>query len=63
MTNQTLLAVVALVPVSLLPVAAGYASPLYGLGAVILATLAVGLFGALGITLTMALLQRRHSER
>jgi protoheme IX farnesyltransferase len=35
-TNQTLLAVVALVPVSLLPVAAGYASPLYGLGAVIL---------------------------
>jgi heme o synthase len=34
--NQTLLAVVALVPVSLLPVVAGYASPLYGLGAVIL---------------------------
>jgi len=35
-TNHTLLAVVALVPVSLLPVAAGYASPLYDLGAVIL---------------------------
>ncbi|HEY8151521.1 MAG TPA: heme o synthase [Vicinamibacteria bacterium] len=35
-TEQTLLAVVALVPVSLLPLVAGYASPLYGLGAVIL---------------------------
>ena len=35
-TNQTLLAVVALVPASLLPVVTGYASPLYGLGAVIL---------------------------
>jgi protoheme IX farnesyltransferase len=35
-TNQTLLAVVALVPTSLLPVVAGYATPLYGLGAVIL---------------------------
>jgi protoheme IX farnesyltransferase len=35
-TDQTLLAVVALVPVSLLPLVAGYASPLYGLGAVIL---------------------------
>jgi heme o synthase len=35
-TNQTLLAVVALVPASVLPLAAGYASPLYGLGAVIL---------------------------
>ena len=34
--HQTLLAVVALVPVSLLPLVAGYASPLYGLGAVIL---------------------------
>ncbi len=34
--NQTLLAVVALVPVSLLPLVAGYASPLYGLGGVIL---------------------------
>jgi protoheme IX farnesyltransferase len=34
--KQTLLAVVALVPVSILPVVAGYASPLYGLGAVIL---------------------------
>jgi protoheme IX farnesyltransferase len=35
-TEQTLLAVVALVPVSLLPLVTGYASPLYGLGAVIL---------------------------
>jgi len=35
-SNQTLRAVVALVPASLLPVVAGYASPLYGLGAVIL---------------------------
>jgi heme o synthase len=35
-TNQTLLAVVALVPASVLPVVTGYASPLYGLGAVIL---------------------------
>jgi protoheme IX farnesyltransferase len=35
-TEQTLLPVVALVPVSLLPQVAGYASPLYGLGAVIL---------------------------
>jgi protoheme IX farnesyltransferase len=35
-TTQTLLAVVALVPASLLPVVAGYASPLCGLGAVIL---------------------------
>jgi len=34
--HQTLLAMVALVPVSLLPLVAGYASPLYGLGAVIL---------------------------
>ena len=36
-TNQTLLPVVALVPASLLPVVSGYASPLYGLGAMILA--------------------------
>jgi protoheme IX farnesyltransferase len=35
-TDQTLLAVVALVPVSLLPLVTGHASPLYGLGAVIL---------------------------
>ena len=35
-TEQTLLAVVALVPVSLLPLVTGYASPLYGLGAVML---------------------------
>jgi heme o synthase len=35
-TDQTLLAVVALVPASLLPLVAGYASPLYGLGAVLL---------------------------
>ena len=35
-THQTLLASVALVPVSLLPMVAGYASPLYGLGAAIL---------------------------
>ena len=35
-TNQTLLAVVALVPVSLLPWLAGNASPFYGLGALIL---------------------------
>jgi hypothetical protein len=34
-THQTLLAIVALVPVSLLPLVAGYASPLYGLGALI----------------------------
>jgi protoheme IX farnesyltransferase len=35
-TNQTLLAVMVLDPTSLLPLVAGYASPLYGLGAVIL---------------------------
>jgi len=35
-TNQTLLAVVALVPASLLPVVTGYASPFYALGAMLL---------------------------
>jgi len=35
-TYQTLVALVALLPASLLPLAAGYASPLYGVGALIL---------------------------